>query len=116
MRQLAKTRVKNKVTALESAVTLISPNNLKVHKERSLRPKRRSATTHRNLDLGFDLATSLAGARNIYEIVAFQTTYWRSHSMYSLPNPLKFTINSSRGQLSSIVNRRARSSNSGSSN
>jgi hypothetical protein len=31
----------------------------------------------RNLDLGFDLATSLAGARNIYEIVELQTAYWR---------------------------------------
>ena len=31
----------------------------------------------RNLDLGFDLAKSLAGARNIYEIVELQTAYWR---------------------------------------
>ena len=31
----------------------------------------------RNLDLGFDLAKSLAGARNISEIVELQTAYWR---------------------------------------
>ena len=31
----------------------------------------------RNLDLGFDLAKGLAGARNISEIVELQTAYWR---------------------------------------
>jgi hypothetical protein len=54
--------------------------------ERSLDVAGQSATAlrrnmigiaQRNLDLGFDLATSLAGARNIYEIVELQTAYWR---------------------------------------
>jgi Phasin protein len=33
--------------------------------------------THRNLNLGFELAKSLAAARNLYEIVELQTAYWR---------------------------------------
>jgi hypothetical protein len=33
--------------------------------------------THRNLNLGFELAKSLAGARTLYEIVELQTAYWR---------------------------------------
>lgn len=33
--------------------------------------------THRNVNLGFELATSLAGASTLYEIVELQTDYWR---------------------------------------
>ena len=33
--------------------------------------------THGNLNLGFELAKSLAGARTLYEIVELQTAYWR---------------------------------------
>ena len=46
----------------------------------------------RNLDLGFDLAKGLAGARNISEIVELQTAYWRKQFDDSPPNPMKFTI------------------------
>ena len=31
----------------------------------------------RNINTGFDLATDLAGARNLGEVVALQATYWR---------------------------------------
>ena len=34
-------------------------------------------TAQRNLNLGFDLAQSLAGASNLFEIVELQAQYWR---------------------------------------
>ena len=33
--------------------------------------------TQRNINSGFDLATSLAGAKNLAEAMELQTTYWR---------------------------------------
>lgn len=34
-------------------------------------------TAHRNLNLGFDLAKTLAGTSNLFEIVELQAAYWR---------------------------------------
>ena len=33
--------------------------------------------TERNISTGFDLATGLAGARNLTEVMELQSAYWR---------------------------------------
>ena len=44
----------------------------------------------RNVNSGFDLAKSLAGAKNLSEIVELQAAYWRSYWGRSRPKPKKF--------------------------
>jgi hypothetical protein len=55
--------------------------------------------THRNLNLGFELAKSLAAARNLYEILetsmrslSCRQPIGESNSMPSPPKPMKFTF------------------------
>lgn len=35
--------------------------------------------TQRNIKIGFDLATNLAGAKSLAEVVELQAAYWRKH-------------------------------------
>ena len=41
------------------------------------KPAKSSRSPQRNLNSGFDLAKSLAGAKNLAEIVELQTAYWQ---------------------------------------